>query len=273
MDNTNGTRTCGLCHKEVAEANFALHETHCSRFLCLCPDCDEAVPKEQLSQHREEEHTPTRCSKCHQKMERCRLKDHESDECVERLQACQFCDLELPWKQLEEHCLVCGSRTELCRDCSRYVRLRDQPEHASTCPAAGNDASPPQTASIPTNEITITCSGCMGFVSAEDIEKHELECFSASGWDYSGKEKKEHEKEEREHEEDKEEEEELPGQVTTPQLSSIYKAASLSNTHHSGPLGEGDQDQISICPHCHLALPLFTLRRHQAKCQIYIQLK
>lgn len=44
-------------HKEVAEANFALHETHCSRFLCLCPDCDEAVPKDQLSQHREEQHT------------------------------------------------------------------------------------------------------------------------------------------------------------------------------------------------------------------------
>lgn len=44
-------------HKDVAEANFALHETHCSRFLCLCPDCNEAVPKDQLSQHKEEQHT------------------------------------------------------------------------------------------------------------------------------------------------------------------------------------------------------------------------
>ncbi|KAM3616694.1 uncharacterized protein V6R79_021851 [Siganus canaliculatus] len=43
--------------REVAEANFALHETHCSRFLCLCPDCGETVPTEQLEQHREEEHT------------------------------------------------------------------------------------------------------------------------------------------------------------------------------------------------------------------------
>lgn len=43
--------------KEVAEANFTLHEMHCKRFLCLCPDCNETIPKEHLSQHREEQHT------------------------------------------------------------------------------------------------------------------------------------------------------------------------------------------------------------------------
>uniref|UniRef100_A0A3Q1F114 XIAP associated factor 1 n=1 Tax=Acanthochromis polyacanthus TaxID=80966 RepID=A0A3Q1F114_9TELE len=43
-----------VCHKEVAEANFALHETHCSRFLCLCPECDEAVPRDQLAEHKED---------------------------------------------------------------------------------------------------------------------------------------------------------------------------------------------------------------------------
>lgn len=47
---------CCLSHKEVAEANFALHETHCSRFLCLCPDCNESVPRDQLKDHREEQH-------------------------------------------------------------------------------------------------------------------------------------------------------------------------------------------------------------------------
>uniref|UniRef100_A0A667ZXL5 XIAP associated factor 1 n=1 Tax=Myripristis murdjan TaxID=586833 RepID=A0A667ZXL5_9TELE len=44
-------------NKEVAEANFALHESHCRRFLCLCPDCEEPVPKEQLDQHRLDQHT------------------------------------------------------------------------------------------------------------------------------------------------------------------------------------------------------------------------
>lgn len=48
-----------ISHKMVAEANFALHETHCKRFLCLCPDCEETVPRELLDQHREEQHTGT----------------------------------------------------------------------------------------------------------------------------------------------------------------------------------------------------------------------
>lgn len=43
--------------KEVAESNFTLHEMHCKRFLCLCPDCNETIPKEHLNQHREEQHT------------------------------------------------------------------------------------------------------------------------------------------------------------------------------------------------------------------------
>ncbi|XP_037534370.1 XIAP-associated factor 1 [Nematolebias whitei] len=131
------TRTCDKCHKEVAEANFALHETHCSRFLCVCPDCDEPVPQDQLSQHREEQHSQVKCSKCHKKMEQCHLSDHQSEECAERLRTCPFCELEVPWKDLREHSVVCGCRTELCGDCGRYVQLRDLPGHSSTCSAAG----------------------------------------------------------------------------------------------------------------------------------------
>lgn len=73
----------------------------------------------------------------------------QSDECVERLQSCQFCEVELPWKDLEEHQLACGSRTELCLDCGRYVTLRDQPEHDSTCSATDNSSGPRQTTSKP----------------------------------------------------------------------------------------------------------------------------
>lgn len=44
-------------HRYVAESNFTLHEMHCRRFLCVCPDCEETVPKEHLEQHRQEQHT------------------------------------------------------------------------------------------------------------------------------------------------------------------------------------------------------------------------
>lgn len=257
MDEKEATRTCGQCHREVAEANFALHETHCSRFLCLCPDCDESVPRDQLDQHRQEQHTQVRCSKCNQKMQRRFLMDHEADECVERLQSCQFCELELPFKELHEHSLACGSRTELCRDCGRYVTLRDQPGHGLTCAATDEDSSPPQTTSQrppESRQMTVRCVRCMASFPADDIEKHKLACVLAT----------------RSNDGEGAPEEQAWGNEGGPSwLSSAYKSASLSERHSNGP---SDLDQISTCPHCHLALPLFTLRRHQAKCQIHILL-
>ncbi|XP_041656159.1 XIAP-associated factor 1 [Cheilinus undulatus] len=266
MENEEGTRTCKQCHKQVAEANFALHETHCSRFLCVCPDCDEAVPRDQLKQHREEQHTQVRCSKCHQKMERCHLPDHETDECVERLESCNFCELEMPFKELNEHSLACGSRTELCRDCGRYVTLRDQPKHALTCSETDNTKRPLQSTrkSPPINaKMTVKCRKCSASFPQEAIKKHELLCILATSRD------------------DKEPESEKKGgqkedyskQEASTRLNGAYKATYLSDRAGNGPWGGGgDPYQISTCPHCHLALPLPTLRRHEVKCRVHVLL-
>ncbi|KAM6932879.1 XIAP-associated factor 1 [Xenentodon cancila] len=170
MDSKEAIRICGQCHKEVAEANFALHETHCSRFLCLCPECDEAVPKDQLKEHREEQHSLVKCSKCNKKIERRHLQDHESDECLERLQTCPFCELEVPWKNLDEHTVVCGSRTELCRDCGRYVKLTDWAEHSSVCSAQRtsiNEGDP--------DKIS-TCRHCHLALPVVLLHWHEVKC-------------------------------------------------------------------------------------------------
>ncbi|XP_029026050.1 XIAP-associated factor 1 [Betta splendens] len=264
MDKEEATRICGQCHKEVAEANFALHETHCSRFLCVCPDCDETVPREQLTQHKADQHAVVRCSKCNKKMERRFLLDHESDECMERLQSCPFCDLELPWKDLQQHRVACGSRTELCRDCGRYVKLSDQAQHSWTCSGADGDSSPDQTAraSQSKRNLTVSCSSCMASFPEDEIDKHKLGCHAASMQDY----------EEAQADED-EADNALFGQATSSQLRNTFKATSLLNGPHS-PWGNGpDPNQISTCPHCHLALPIITLRWHQVKCQRYILLK
>ncbi|XP_076590473.1 XIAP-associated factor 1-like [Chaetodon auriga] len=264
MDKKEATRTCGQCHRDIEVANFTLHETHCSRFLCVCPDCEEAVPREHLEQHREEQHTQVRCSKCNQKMERCRLMDHESDECVERLQSCQFCELELPWKQLNEHHQACGSRTELCRDCGRYVTLRELPEHGLTCSATdGGSGPPPATSKPPANstKVTVPCRRCAVSFPVEDLDEHEFRCVLATRTDD-------------EEEEPKREDEGDFTRRGVSRLSSTYKANSLSHRPRSGPwVAVGDPDQISTCPHCHLALPLLTLRWHEVKCQIHVLLK
>lgn len=38
--------------------NLPMHEAHCQRFLCICPDCDEQVPKDHLEEHQQEQHAP-----------------------------------------------------------------------------------------------------------------------------------------------------------------------------------------------------------------------
>ncbi|XP_054884233.1 XIAP-associated factor 1 isoform X2 [Poeciliopsis prolifica] len=262
MDNTEPTRTCETCHKEVAEANFPLHESHCKRFLSVCPDCDEAVPKDQLSQHREEQHTQVKCSKCNKKIERCHLEDHEAEECLERLQKCMFCELEVPWKQLEEHTVMCGSRTELCQDCGRYVKLSDQSEHSSTCSAAdGEDSTQTQTQ---TQKNRVSCSNFGRSFLEKEIDHHEVRCYQESKLLYEEVDNKE---------EKWEDKDDLFKQQSQDQLRSAYKSTSQSHEGTRGPWVSGDQDQISTCPHCHLALPVSTLKWHEAKCRVHAVLK
>lgn len=262
MENSEPTRTCGQCHKEVAEANFALHETHCSRFLSVCPDCGDNVPRDQLTVHREEQHSLVRCSKCHQKMERCHLQDHELEECVERLQSCEFCELELPFKELDEHRAFCGSRTERCPDCRRYVKLSEQSQHHLTCSAAAAD-DPTQTST--TKRQTACCRSCMESFPVEEIDEHELDCVAVNGGGYDL--------------EEEEEEDRGASWRDTLALSSGYQRMSMLGAMSRGFLDEDEdededeENQISNCPHCNLALPVLTLRWHQEKCRISVLLK
>ncbi|XP_031612491.1 XIAP-associated factor 1 [Oreochromis aureus] len=276
MEDKEATRTCGQCHKEVAEANFALHETHCSRFLCVCPDCNESVPRDQLKEHREEQHAEVSCSKCNKKMERCQLMDHEADECVERLQACQFCDLEVPSKELDGHSLVCGSRTELCRDCGCYVRLRDQPSHGLTCSVTEKSSSPLQATSraLKETEISVNCTRCMASFPVADIDEHEMECITTTRWEYEVEKQSKgasEEELEEESEEESEDEVDFSKKGGTPQLMTTNKELNFSDRPSRGPwINGGDPDQISSCPYCHLALPVSTLQWHEVKCRRHI---
>ncbi|KAM9318352.1 XIAP-associated factor 1 [Pholidichthys leucotaenia] len=262
MSEEEPTRTCGHCHRDVAEANFALHESHCQRFLHLCPECEENVPKDQLQQHMKDQHTLVRCSKCDEKMQRCQLSDHEKNTCNKRLQNCVFCELEVPWKDLEEHTDVCGSRTERCEDCGQYVLLRNQPDHALTCSAS--DISRPLPANIKTPNTALKremkCSVCMGLFAADKVEQHELECVPASWWDHNEDE-----------EEDEDREEDVSQQLHN---FNTFKEASLSDRYsQSAWNSREDPNQISTCPHCHLALPISILRWHEKKCRCHILLK
>ncbi|XP_066492219.1 XIAP-associated factor 1 isoform X2 [Tiliqua scincoides] len=128
-------RLCQNCKRDVAAANFPLHEAHCLRFLAVCPHCDERLAATGMQEHLAHAHQQVRCQLCRRLMQQYLLERHQAEECQERLAKCSFCELELPYRKLQAHLDACGSRTTLCWDCHKYVMYKALEEHKHSCQA------------------------------------------------------------------------------------------------------------------------------------------
>ncbi|XP_055022774.1 XIAP-associated factor 1 [Boleophthalmus pectinirostris] len=276
MGDEEATRVCGRCKKEVAEANFALHESHCSRFLVVCPDCEENVPRSELQQHKQEQHAQVRCTKCKKKMERRLLPEHQEEECPERVEPCTFCELEMPWAQLQEHTVACGSRTELCPDCKRYVKLSDKEEHNRACSDQdlyNGPHSPPKGAQGPAKTTTTTtapkldvlCKVCKLTFPAEEIKRHEMRCTADSKQSF----------EDSSSDSDSNSDRDAGAHRNLQQMNFLMSKTRRgpSSWRYDEEEVEEDPNEHSTCPHCQLVLPRATLRWHMDKCKLHLHLK
>ncbi|KAI2656327.1 XIAP-associated factor 1 [Labeo rohita] len=245
---------CNHCKKEVAKANYDLHKPHCERFLCTCPDCDETVPRDQLEEHKTEQHTEVKCKMCNKKMERRLLLDHEKDECTERPEICEFCQLEQPLSNLKEHQVACGSRTERCSDCGQYVKLMDQLDHPQICststPTSSKNLVVEDDNSETEDETMLQCQNCLKYISSDNLKEHKVFC-------------KPFLKNTDNEDDDSEDEDENPnpGNDNTPDSADL-SFLSFKKTKKDNYI-DMDLDKISTCPVCHLALPVKTLEWHE----------
>ncbi|CAI6004684.1 unnamed protein product [Closterium sp. NIES-65] len=115
--------------RPIPVANLPLHAAHCETRFVRCDGCDEMVASAAMDQHIAAVHAPAPCSLCGEPMERRLLPEHESSACPLRSLICPYCDLPVTAMDLQSHADVCGSRTDPCDICSKYVRKREQADH------------------------------------------------------------------------------------------------------------------------------------------------
>ncbi|XP_075928588.1 uncharacterized protein LOC116950305 [Petromyzon marinus] len=143
----DATKPCGNCRHLIAVSNLSLHETHCFRNLLVCKRCDERVPRAEMEEHVQSEHTEVRC-KCGKALEKCKLEDHLVHECPRQAAVCRYCGLEQPRATTREHEDFCGARTERCDACLVYVQKQDEEVHRVTCPGHPVAPDPAGTATV-----------------------------------------------------------------------------------------------------------------------------
>ena len=127
-----------------------MHSVHCQRFMKYCDYCDQSFSKNEWEEHIKTFHGEVCCKDCGISIEKKHMEGHEvsdvwqwrssgfdakhltffqKEECRFRPQTCDYCNLSLPDCRFAEHENFCGSRTELCQLCNKYVKLRDLERH------------------------------------------------------------------------------------------------------------------------------------------------
>ncbi|XP_064022816.1 XIAP-associated factor 1 [Pogoniulus pusillus] len=184
------SKFCKNCKRDVAAANFSLHEAHCLRFLTLCLECDEPIAQKDMTDHQAEAHKQVRCNLCHQGMQQFQLEHHQTKECLKRTMRCKICELELPFHKLQEHLGTCASRTEWCGACNKYIMYRDQGKHREICQNSDlsyredenlqtREASTKATFIHPTGTGGNVCQKCSKSFPDEQYSQHLKECSAA----------------------------------------------------------------------------------------------
>lgn len=151
--------------KEIPHYNYVMHTAHCARNIALCKTCKEPVPKSQFEEHSKkcQKKTVTKPAppvteiekspyyskqkaiddkkvadrqkgylERHEKFVNVGNKVGNSSNNERTLKPCQYCELELPKGDLEDHEDYCGARTDKCGECGEIVMFKYRQLHEDT---------------------------------------------------------------------------------------------------------------------------------------------
>ncbi|XP_051036054.1 XIAP-associated factor 1 [Phodopus roborovskii] len=253
-------QVCSNCKRNVASVHFALHEAYCLRFLVICPECEEPIPKSKMKEHTQAEHQQTKETQQHPAK-------------------CKFCDLAVHLNKLNVHEPHCGLRIEHCPHCNQSITLRVMAQHKDMC--LRTKARPEKWKRNVSPERKTHCNYCKQIIPENKYVSHMKQCPSSRTVKYlqDGKPKI------------------LPpsltSQVTGNQTSTVTKdvrpktkirssSTKQETNDQNGLVGlplkpalqlraipstdEAAYDILQRCCRCGILLPLPILNQHQEKC-------
>jgi len=129
----NDTIFCDNCSSEIATTNFLLHNLHCLKFKIKCSYCEKVLIKQDYDKHYNQYHKLITCI-CGAQIEPVNKKNHDSNECLNRIVACSFCEFPCFYYNLNEHEDTCKSRTDTCKLCGgRFTLLELKTHECNLC--------------------------------------------------------------------------------------------------------------------------------------------
>lgn len=161
---------CEHCKKYISSVNLVMHVAHCQRNIQMCRTCGEPVSKVNWQEH-QEDHKPVKCDRCGKEISKASLENHIANSCLKREVACVYCGLDMSFSELNNHEVYCGSRTEPCETCKKFVMIKDIPSHV--CDGSGRSSSP---TIEDVSDETVPCEFCNMEVPMEQLMKHESTC-------------------------------------------------------------------------------------------------
>lgn len=114
---------CDNCHQRIPKSSFVTHSLSCSRINWYCNSCGSVIQKSQQQTHIQEKHSKITCE-CGIEIEKIFLENHKKNDCPKRLVHCDYCSLQIAYIEKYQHQIRCGSQTEKCINCNRYIKKK-----------------------------------------------------------------------------------------------------------------------------------------------------